>query len=147
MDEEDMLDGVHIEHIGDEDGLYIISNNDVNSILTDMRRVSVSTNSNRFKTSRTSWSIENDTIILDNAAEVSIFNNKDILRNIRGAEETICVDGVNGDADGLYVSIIGTTDFNTDAYYSQHAVANILSFGECVDKCEHVSSRHVFSTS
>ena len=131
-----MLDSVHIENIGDKNGMYIMLDNDINSILTDVRRVSVSTNNNRFKTSR---SIGNNTIILDNAAEVSIFNNKDILRNIRGAEETICVDGVNGDADGLYVSIIGTTDFNTDAYYSQRAVANILSFGECVDKCEHVS--------
>jgi hypothetical protein len=66
-------------------------------------------------------------IILDNGAEVSIFNNKRLFTNLRECEP-ICIDGVNKKSEGVHVATIGTTAFG-EAYYSNAVMGNILSFG------------------
>ena len=140
MDDEDLHDIVYSEDIAGvdstDDGVYIMYEDSVNSVLTDIRRVNVPVYHSRAN----EGSYSNDTIIiLDNAAEVSIFNNCDLLRGVYQADEAVCVDGVNSDAEGLYISAMGTTDFKHDAYLSEKAVGNLLSFGDCVDKCNRVT--------
>ena len=76
-------------------------------------------------------------IILDNGAEVSIFNNKRLFTNLRECEP-ICIDGVNKKSEGVHVATIGTTAFG-EAYYSSAVMGNILSFGESVDNLHRVS--------
>lgn len=83
--------------------------------------------------------IEKEIIILDNAAEVSVFCNSRLLSKLGIAKEAIVIDGINGDTNGLYCGTTGDAGFDHAAYYNERAIGNILSFGECVDHCANVT--------
>jgi hypothetical protein len=70
-------------------------------------------------------------IILDNAAEETIFKDSSLFDSItRG--EPIYVDGVDADGTGIFMDRVGNTEFGL-AYYSQNVIGNILSYSQCVD--------------
>jgi hypothetical protein len=70
---------------------------------------------------------EENRVILDNGAEISIFSNESLLTNIREVHATTVV-GINGHDDGIEINQAGNfLDFGR-VYFSPSATANILSF-------------------
>ena len=65
-------------------------------------------------------------ILLDNKASVSVFNNRNLLTNIRKANITVQISGIGNGS--IATNLIG--DFNSfrGAYYHPEAIANILCF-------------------
>ena len=72
-------------------------------------------------------------VLLDNQASVNIFNNADLLTNIKRSENRIVLNGVQADAQGVSVDMEGTFNEVGQVYYSEKATANILSFAAMVD--------------
>jgi len=62
-----------------------------------------------------------ETIMLDTGAEINIFNDEGIFKSI-GDDEAIFIDGIDEDADGIYSSTSGDTDFGR-AYLSKRVAA------------------------
>jgi Reverse transcriptase (RNA-dependent DNA polymerase) len=72
-------------------------------------------------------------VVLDTAAERSIFRDKEQFCTIRDSRRPVLVEGVNkAGTDSMLVTKEGTTQFGR-AYFDERAAANILSFGEAVD--------------
>jgi hypothetical protein len=116
------------ESIYDSDYLVEDSVRHIDQSISSIKHKNISVGSDKKAT--------NEEIILDNAAEISIFNNKRMFRRMYEAE-AICVDGVNEDSERIFTSTAGETLFG-EVYYSKKAVGNIQSFPECVDKMYNV---------
>ena len=69
----------------------------------------------------------NNDILLDNQATVSIFNNKNLLTNIHHSKNTINIIGIGG---GITTNLVGyyCKMPSIKVYYSPDSTANILSF-------------------
>ena len=96
----------------------------INTILTSIKRARVSSLSHKNKIK-----LYDNLLILDTGAEVSIFKNRELLKNIREVENGVIIDGVNDSERGVYVSMMGETELGVEAYYSEQCTGNILSFG------------------
>ena len=81
-------------------------------------------------------------VLLDNQATVNIFNNIDLLKNIRKSNHTILLNGVQANADPIEVDLVG--DFNElgEVFYSDKASANILSFAAMSDSGARIEYDH-----
>ena len=79
-------------------------------------------------------------IILDNAAGISVFKDRDLFCNLAEGEP-IRIDGVGRKSPGVFTAACGETTFGS-AYYSTQVRANILSFAECVDNMVAVRYVH-----
>ena len=108
--------------------------NNVKNNINSIRRAQIYSINNNKKLILT-----NNTVILDSAAEVSIFKNRRLLSNLAEVDHGVIIDGVNGSNEGMYVNTIGKTKFGVGAYYSNKCSANILSFGDCVDYCREIT--------
>ena len=73
-------------------------------------------------------------ILLDNQASVSIFSNRDLLTNVKISDNQIVLNGVQSNAKGVRVDQEGQFNEINNAYYSEKATANILSFAAMVDE-------------
>ena len=81
-------------------------------------------------------------VLLDNEASLNIFNNADLLTDIRKSERSIKVSGIQV-GGGVSVDREGEFgDFGT-VYYSGSASANILSFASQVDAGATIRHDHV----
>lgn len=84
-------------------------------------------------------------VLLDNQATINIFNNIDLLKNIRKSNHTILLNGVQANADPIEVDLVG--DFNElgEVFYSDKASANILSFAAMSDSGARIEYDHKLS--
>ena len=72
-------------------------------------------------------------ILADNQATVSIFKEKELLKNIRKIKEKVTINGIGGK---IIVNEIGDYDFFGEVYYSPNASANVLCFHDLQEKFE-----------
>ena len=99
----------------------------VKTVLSYLKRVRI--NSLRDQTNK---KLPDKAILLDTCAEVSVFKDQVYFYHIEESNESLIIEGVEG-GSGVHVSLIGETDFGV-LYHSNRIIANILSFGDCVDK-------------
>ena len=76
-------------------------------------------------------------IILDTGSKITLFKDRDLFGRIVETDKPIIVEGINSGADGLLVIEEGMTEFG-NVYYNKEASANILSFGQAVDRFDRV---------
>ena len=76
-------------------------------------------------------------ILLDTCAGESVFRGSELFYSIVPSTNSLIVNGVNKDSHPLIISESGQPDFGT-VYYNKDCVANILSFGNIVNKCQSV---------
>ena len=75
-------------------------------------------------------------IHLDSQANLSIFNNHNILTNVRPADQHVHVGGINSEGDSLIVKSLGDSpEFGISVFYHPSAQANILSFADAKRHC------------
>ena len=72
--------------------------------------------------------INNDYVFMDSCASVSLFNNKNLLTNIRPCKKNYNIFGIN--AEALIVSLEGDLLHFGTVLYSEKAIANILSLSK-----------------
>lgn len=70
-------------------------------------------------------------VLADNQATVSIFGQKDLLKNIRKSQNKITIQGIGGK---VVTDLVGDFDFFGEVYYSPSATANVLSFSDLQNK-------------
>ena len=72
-------------------------------------------------------------VLLDNESQVSAVYNKDLLTNLRKADEPL---GINGIVEGksLVTSIVGDLGAFGEVYYQPNLCANVLCFAEMAKK-------------
>ena len=71
-------------------------------------------------------------VLLDNEASLNIFNNPELLTNVRRAEKPVSVSGIHRD-ESVRVEHEGDFGELGRVYYSGSAAANVLSFASQVD--------------
>jgi len=64
-------------------------------------------------------------VLADNQATVSIFGQKELLKNIRKTDKLITIQGIGGKVS---TDLVGDFDFFGEVYYSPLATANVLCF-------------------
>ena len=72
-------------------------------------------------------------MLLDNQATINIFNNIDLLTNVRKSKNTVLLHGVQANVDAIEVDLIGESNELGEVFYSDKASANILSFAAMAD--------------
>ena len=82
--------------------------------------------------------LREDELVLDLGAEISVYSSRNLLRGDLYEAEPIYIDGVNSSQESLLTNMKGKTAFKHDAYYTDSAAGNLLSFAECVDNCSSV---------
>ena len=72
-------------------------------------------------------------VLLDNEASLNVFENRELLKNVRRSTLPIVLRGVESNSKGVTVELEG--DFNEigTVFMSEKATANILSFAAQVD--------------
>ena len=78
-----------------------------------------------------------DYIQLDQQANVSIFRNERLLKNIRPASIPCHVGGINRDGSPLIATLVGDYNEFRGVNYHPDASANILSFSETAEYCKN----------
>jgi hypothetical protein len=78
-------------------------------------------------------------LLLDNQASLNIFGNKDLLINVRSAEKSIALRGIQSGAKAVRLDKLGDFKDFGPVYYSEGAAANILSFASQVDAGSKIS--------
>ena len=69
-------------------------------------------------------------VILDNVATSSLIRNKNLLYNIRDAETTTTIRGINGNDARLIVDKVGDFLSFGEVYYCPQATANLVSMSK-----------------
>ena len=75
-------------------------------------------------------------VLLDSASNTHIFNNKQLLSNIKKLEEPIKIGGVDSNGTHLSAEESGTYGPFTHVLYHPEATANILSLAKAQDQSE-----------
>jgi hypothetical protein len=93
-------------------------------------------------------SLQEDVILLDNQASISIFHNVDLLTNVRSAPQLCHVNGISATGNPILATEIGDYHGFTDIYACTDAAANILSFSQTKLYCDnnYDKERDIFSS-
>ena len=73
-------------------------------------------------------------MLLDNQASVNVYNNPELLTNIRDSATGILLSGVQAGATRVKVTKVETFNELGEVFYSKLANANILSFAAMIDR-------------
>ena len=73
-------------------------------------------------------------VLRDNQASVNVFNNSELLTNIRDSATRILLSGIQAGATGVKVTKVGTFNELGEVYCSKLANANIRSFAAMIDR-------------
>jgi len=93
----------------EEEGVNCIFDITTNNVLATMRQ-----------------SLSDKEVLLDNQATISIFKNKNLLKNIRNINKPILVNGISGVQ--IKVTQVGDYDWYGEVYYSPKVSANVLCY-------------------
>ena len=80
-------------------------------------------------------------ILLDNQASLNVFGNKDLLSNLRKAEVSVRMTGIELGAKGVKVDRVGDFADLGEVYFSENASANVLSFAQQVNSGAKIEYR------
>ena len=86
-------------------------------------------------------------ILLDNQASLNVFSNIDLLRNVREADVSVTMTGIQLGAEGIRVDQVGDFSDLGEVYFCENASANVLSFAQQINagsKIEYESNRDQF---
>ena len=72
-------------------------------------------------------------ILLDNQASLNVFSNEGLLSNVRDAETSVRMSGIQLGADGIVVDKVGDFADLGEVYFSEMASANVLSFAQQIN--------------
>ena len=86
-----------------------------------------------YLTKRNKRNLTSYSILLDNQSEISIFNCKHMVRNIRPTDNIIAITGIK-DSEPIIVDMIADTENFGVVYFSEEATANIISFSDIEER-------------
>jgi hypothetical protein len=113
------------------DGVYYSLDELINLAINEIKKVKVNVyNERELHGSIEGWN--ENFILLDTCAAISVFNNIKLFDDVEQSENIIQVDGVNSDGESIFVYQQGETVFGK-VYFSEKIVGNILSYGDAVD--------------
>jgi len=98
-----------LKEVMEEEGVNCIFDITTNNVLATMRQ-----------------SLSDKEVLLDNQATISIFKNKNLLKNIRNINKPILVNGISGVQ--IKVTQVGDYDWYGEVYYSPKVSANVLCY-------------------